>query len=280
MFPRLNFFLKCTTDCKLSQNRVQFIFPCLLVTTVLSWCPISWLSLFHFLFVCLFSVQFSHSVLFHSLRPHELAARQAFLSIINSQSPSKPMSIESVMPSNHLILCCPPALNLLLLLPSIFPSIRVFSNESSLHIRWPKYWSFSFSISLSNDYSGLIFFRIDWFDLLAIQGAINSLLQNHSFKLSVLQCSAFLWPTIIAGEKKKKEEIGTTIRKSMAIWEKKKCSHFSVRHFLFLSCYFFLLHHELYFFLPEQTSKLGSFLFFIPLWPTYSHPYICHRPSL
>ena len=97
------------------------------------------------------------------------AARQASLSITNSRSPPKPMSIESVMSSNHLILCNP-----LLLLPSIFPRIRVFSNESVLHIRWPKDWSFSFSISPSNEYSGLISFRVDWFDLLAVQGTLKS----------------------------------------------------------------------------------------------------------
>ena len=96
------------------------------------------------------------------------------------------MSIKSVMPSNHLILCCP-----LFLLPSIFPSIRVFSNESVLCIMWPKYWSFSFSISPSNEYSGLISFRIDWFRLLAIQGTLKSLLQHHSSKASILQHSAF-----------------------------------------------------------------------------------------
>ena len=96
------------------------------------------------------------------------------------------MSIESVMPSNHLILCCP-----LLLLPSIFPSIRVFSNESALHIRWPKYWSFSFNISLSNEHPGLISFRMDWLDLLAVQGTLKSLLQHHSSKASILQRLAF-----------------------------------------------------------------------------------------
>ena len=103
------------------------------------------------------------------------AARQASLSVINCRSFLKLMSIESVMPSNHLILCCP-----LLLLPSIFPSIRVFSNESVLHIRWPKYWSVSFSISPSSEHSGLISFRIAWFDLLAVQGTLKSLLQHHS----------------------------------------------------------------------------------------------------
>ena len=98
----------------------------------------------------------------------------------------KLMSIESVMPSNHLILCCP-----LLFPPSISPSVRVFSSESVLHIRWPKDWSFSFSISPSNEYSGLIPFRIDWFDLLAVQGTLKSLLQHHSSKASILRCSAF-----------------------------------------------------------------------------------------
>ena len=114
------------------------------------------------------------------------AARQASLSITNSWSLLKLMSIESVMPSNHLILCCP-----LLLLPSIFLSIRVFSNESLLHIRWPKYWSFSFTISPSNEYSGLISFRTDWFHLLAVQGTLKSLLQHHSSKASILRRSAF-----------------------------------------------------------------------------------------
>ena len=114
------------------------------------------------------------------------AARQASLSITNSQCLPKPMSTELVMPSNHLILCHP-----LLLSPSIFPSIRVFSNESVLCIRWPKYWRFSFNISVSNEYSGLISFRMDWLDLLAIQGTLKSLFQHHSSKASVLQCSAF-----------------------------------------------------------------------------------------
>jgi len=114
------------------------------------------------------------------------AARQDSLSINNSRSPPKPMSNESVMPSNQLILCRP-----LLLLPSIFPSIRVFSKESALHIRWPKYWSFSFDISPSNEHPGLISFRMDWLDLLAVQGTLKSLLQHHSSKASILQCSAF-----------------------------------------------------------------------------------------
>ena len=114
------------------------------------------------------------------------AAHQTSLSITNSQSLPKPMSIELVMPSNHLILCRP-----LLLLPSILPSIRVFSNKSALRIRWPKYCSFSFSISPFNEYSGLISFRIDWLDLLAVPGTLKSLPQHHSSKASVLQCSAF-----------------------------------------------------------------------------------------
>ena len=114
------------------------------------------------------------------------AACQAFLSFTISWSLLKLISIESVKPSSHLILCCP-----LLLLPSIFLSFRVFSNESVLPIMWPKYWSFSFSISFSNEYSGLISFRIDWLDLLAIQGTVKSLLQHHSSKASIIQHSAF-----------------------------------------------------------------------------------------
>ena len=114
------------------------------------------------------------------------AAHQASLSITNSWSLLKLMSIKSVVPSNRLMLCHP-----LLLLPSIFPSIRVFSNESALHNRWPKYWRFSFSISPSNEYSGLISFRIEWFNFLAVQGTLKSLLQHHSSKASILRCSAF-----------------------------------------------------------------------------------------
>ena len=113
------------------------------------------------------------------------AACQASLSIINSQSPPKLMSTESVMPSNHLIFCRP-----LLLLPSIFPSIRVFFNESALHIRWPKYWSFIFNFNPSNEHPGLTFFRMDWLELLAVQGTLKSLLQHHSSKASILWCSA------------------------------------------------------------------------------------------
>ena len=131
-----------------------------------------------------FSVQLlSHVLLF--MTPWT-AACQASLSITNSWSSPKPISIESVMPSNHLILCCP-----LLLLLSIFPRIRVFSNESALYIRWPKYWSFSFSISPSNEYSGLISFRMDWVDLLAVQETLKSLFQYHISKTSILWRSAF-----------------------------------------------------------------------------------------
>ena len=128
----------------------------------------------------------------------QTAACHTFLSFTVSQSLLKLMSIELVMPSNHPILCSP-----LLLPPSIFPSIRIFSNESVLHIRWPKYWSFSFSISPSNEYSGLISFRIDWFDLLAVQGSLKGLLQHHNSKTSILQHSSFftvllpsLWNTL------------------------------------------------------------------------------------
>ena len=131
------------------------------------------------------SVQFSCSVLSDSVTPWT-AARQASLSITNSQSLPKPMSIESVMPSNHLILCRP-----LLLLSSIFPRISVFSNESALRIRRPKYWSFSFNISPSNEHPGLISFRTDWLDLLAVQGTLKSLIQHHSSKVSILLHSAF-----------------------------------------------------------------------------------------
>ena len=137
------------------------------------------------------------------------AARQASLSITNSWSLPKLKSIESVMPSNHLILCHP-----LLLLPSIFPIIRVFSNESALHIRWPKCWSFSFNISPSNEHPGLISFRMDWLDLLAVQGTLKSLLQHHTSKASILRCSAFfivlvqpLWKTVWKFLKKLKIEL-------------------------------------------------------------------------
>ena len=131
------------------------------------------------------SVKFSHSVMSNS-ETSWIAARQASLSITNSWSLFKLMSIESVMSSNRLIFCCP-----LFLLPLIFSTMRVFSNESALHVRWPKYWSFSFSISPSNEHPGLISFRMDWLDLLAVQGTLKSLLQHHSSKASILQCSVF-----------------------------------------------------------------------------------------
>ena len=127
------------------------------------------------------SVQFSGSVMSDCATPWTAAGQAS-----NTQSLLKLISIESVMPSNHLILC-----HLLVLLPSISPSFRVFSNESVLRIRWPKYWSFSFSISPSSEYSGLISFRMDWLDLFAVQRTLKSLLQHHSSKASVLQCSAF-----------------------------------------------------------------------------------------
>ena len=126
---------------------------------------------------------FSRSVVSDSVTPWT-AALQASLSITNSRSSLKLMSIESVMPSSHLILC-----RHLILLPSIFSSIRVFSNESALCIRWPKYWSFSFSISPSNEHPGLISYRMDWLDLLTVQGTLKSLLQHHSSKASILRCS-------------------------------------------------------------------------------------------
>ena len=132
------------------------------------------------------SLQFSCSVMSESLRPPWTAALWASLSITISQCLPKLMSIELVMPSNHLILCHP-----LLLLPSIFPIIRVFSNELVLHIRSPKYWSFSFSISPSNEYSGLISFTMNWLDLHAVQGTQKSLLEHHSSKASILWCPAF-----------------------------------------------------------------------------------------
>ena len=131
------------------------------------------------------SVQFSHSVMSDSLRPHESQHAKASLFITISRSSLRLTSIESVMPSRHLILCCP-----LLLLSPIPPSITVFSNESTLHMRWPKYWTFSFSIIASKEIPGLIF-RMDWLDLFAVQGALKSLLQHHSSKALIFQCSPF-----------------------------------------------------------------------------------------
>ena len=146
------------------------------------------LNLIHIIWLCvctISSVQFSRSVVSDSLQPRGLQHPRPPCPSTAPRVYSKLMSIELVMPSNHLLLCCP-----LLLLPSIFPSVRVFSSESVLRIRWPKYWSFSFSISPSKEYSGLISFRTDWLDLLAVQGTLKSLLQHHSSKASILQSSA------------------------------------------------------------------------------------------
>ena len=141
------------------------------------------------------------------------AACQASLSITYSWSLLKLMFTELVMPSNHLFFCCP-----LLLLPSIFPSIMVFSNESALHIRWPKYWSFSFSISPPNEYSGLISFRMDWLDLLAVQGTLKSLLQHHSSKASILWFSAFFSHT-----RRKRKLISTFSSALISRWKTPYC---------------------------------------------------------
>ena len=165
----------------LQENEFYFHLICYFLKTKLN-CSLSFLKV---IFPWLYSrrIQFS-SVTQQCLTPR-ITAPQASLSIANSRSLLKPISIESVMPSSHLIICHP-------LLPySIFPSIRIFSNESVLPITWPKYWTFNFSISPSNEYSGLISYRMDWLDLLAVQGTLKSLLQHHSSKASVLRCSAF-----------------------------------------------------------------------------------------
>ena len=165
------------THCLLASFPTQVITQYWVEFPVL-YCSMSLLVIY---FMC--SVQsLSHVQLFLTTW---IAARQSSLSITNSRNLLKLMSLESVMPSNHLILCHP-----LLLLPSIFPSIRVFSNESVLCIRWPEYWSFSYSIDPSNEYSGLISFRIDWLDLFAVQKTLKSLLQHNSSKAAILQCSA------------------------------------------------------------------------------------------
>ena len=158
--------------------------------SIQGWFPLRLTGLISFLLFQFSSVQLlSHVRLFAA---PWITARQASLSITNSWSLLKLMSIKSVMPSSHLILCHP-----LFLKPSILPSTRVFSNESALHIRWPKYWSFSFNISPSNEYSGLISFRMDWVDLLAVQRTLKSLLQHHSSKASILLHSAFFYsPTL------------------------------------------------------------------------------------
>ena len=157
---------------------------------VISWkVYLWWNSIYTNRFPCLLSehsVQFSCLVVSNFLWCHGLQHGQASLSITNSQRLLKLMSTKLVMPYNHLILCHP-----LLLPPSILPSIRVISNESVFHIRWTRYWSFSFNISPSNEYSGLVSFKMDWLDLLAVQGMLKSLPQHHSSKASILQCSAF-----------------------------------------------------------------------------------------
>ena len=137
-----------------------------------------------------FPLQFSRSVISDSLRPHELQHTSS-LSITNSRSPPKPVSTESVMPSSHLVLCRP-----FLLLPSIFPSIRVFPNESAPHIRWPKYWSFNFSISPSNEHPGLVSFRMDWLDLLAVQGTLESSPTPQFKSINSLVLSFLYSPTL------------------------------------------------------------------------------------
>ena len=174
-----------TVETKPDMNKYAF-FNNLKNSSTLFWSFISLLNItIKNWLVILSSVQFSHSVGSDSATPWSVAC-QASLSITNSRSSLKLMSIESVKPSNHLILCRP-----LLLLSPIPPSIRVFSNESTLHMRWPKYWSFSFSINPSNEHPGLVSFRMDWLDLLAVKGTLKSLLQHHSSKASILRRSAF-----------------------------------------------------------------------------------------
>ena len=174
--------LLCPPSRGSSQSRDRICICC--VSSIGRWILYHWAT-WEALSLPMFSSVQSLSCVRLFVTPWTMAC-QASLSIINSRNPPKPMSIELVMPSSHLILCRP-----LLLLPSIFPSIRVFSNESALHIRWPKYWSCSFNISPSNEYPGLISFRMDWLDLLAVQGTLKGLLQHHSSKASILWCSAF-----------------------------------------------------------------------------------------
>ena len=169
----------CPTLCEpIDGSPPDFPSPGILQARTLEWVAISFSSQFS-------SVQFSCSVVSNSATPW-IAAHQASLSTTNSWSLLKPMSIKSVMPFSHLILCHP-----LLLPPSIFPSIMVFSNEPTLCVRWPEYWSFSFNISPSNEHPGLISFRMDWGDLLAVQETLKSLCQHHSSKTSIFRCSAF-----------------------------------------------------------------------------------------
>ena len=174
LYSLVFFFFKLDSTYKWSN--IVFVILCLIYTFNLP---------YFIIIIAISSVQFSRSIMSNSATPWT-AAHQASLSITNSQSLPKLMSIESVMPSNRLILCCP-----LLLLPSIFPRIRVFSNESAFCISWPKYWTFSFNVSLFNEHPGLISFRMDWLGLLAIQGTLKSFLQPHSSKASILWHSAF-----------------------------------------------------------------------------------------
>ena len=186
------------------------------------------------------------------------AARQASLSITNSQSLFKLMSIESGMPSNHLILCCP-----FLLPPSIFPSIRVFSNESVLRIRWPKYWSFSFSISPSNEYSGLISFRMDWLDILAVQGTLKSLLQHHSSKASILWDSDFFIVQLSCPN--------TTTGKTIALTRWTFVGKIMSLHFNILSMFIIA-------FLPKSKRLLMSWLQSVTICSDFGAPQneVCH----
>ena len=170
----------------LATGSLQFTSLLISRIFVQSLCCILSSFLFNFYLESVQSVQFSRSVMSDLFSTPWIAERQASLSITNSRSLLKLSSIESVMPSSHLILCHP-----LLLLPPIPPSIRVFSKESTLRMRWPKYWSFSFNISPSNEHPGLISFRMDWLDLLAVQGTLKSLFQHHSSKASIFQRSAF-----------------------------------------------------------------------------------------
>jgi len=190
--PLLDIYLE---ETKIEKDTCIPFFITALFTIARTWkqprCPSTdeWIKKLWYKYTMKYSVQFSLVQLLGCVRLFAtpwIAARQASLSLTNSRSLPKVVSIELVMSSNHLILCCP-----LLLLPPIPPSIRVFSNESTLRMRWPKYWSFSFSISSSNEHPGLISFRMDWLDLLAVQGTRKSVLQHHSSKSSILQRSAF-----------------------------------------------------------------------------------------
>ena len=183
-------------------------------------------------------------------------APQASLSITNSRSPHKPMSIELVMPSNHLILCHP------LLLSSIFPRIRVFSNESALHMRWPKYWSFSLKINPSNVHPELISFRMDWLDFFAVQGTLKSLLQHHSLKASILLCSAFF---II-----KLSHSYMTTGKSIVLTRRTFAD--KVMSLLFLKFYFIFKLYNIVLVLPNIEMNLPQVYICSPSWTLLPPP--------